>query len=114
MKKNQAKQKLKPPDFKTTSTPIPKNWQGILWSCGIKKLDWEKDKNYIIHQVLMYGDLRDISLLFKVYSRKQVREVFKKKPMRIYSPQNFNFIKKIILDIKRKSPSFEKYVATLY
>ncbi|MBU4298719.1 hypothetical protein KJ636_01635 [Patescibacteria group bacterium] len=112
MNKIQNRQRLK--SFKKTFPPIPKNWQGILWSCNIKKLDWEKDKNYIIHQVLMYGDLKDISLLFKIYSRKQVREIFKKNPMKIYTPQNFNFIKKIILDIKGKTLFPEKYVATLY
>lgn len=94
--------------------PIPKSWQGILWSCDVKKLDWERDKNYIIHQVLAYGDLEDISLLFKVYSKKEIKEVFKKRPMKIYSSQTFNFIKKIILDIKEKGITPEKYVTTLY
>ncbi|OIO44565.1 MAG: hypothetical protein COY72_00570 [Candidatus Nealsonbacteria bacterium CG_4_10_14_0_8_um_filter_35_10] len=101
-------------NFKKTFPRIPENWQGILWSCNIKKLDWEKDKNYIIHQVLMYGDLNDIALLFKIYSKKEMREVFKKKPMKIYTPQTFNFIKKIILGIRDKSLSPEKYVKTLY
>jgi len=91
---------------------IPKSWQGILWSCNVKKLDWERDKNYIIHQVLMYGDLNDIALLFKIYSKKEIKEVFKKKPMKIYTPQTFNFIKRIILDIRDKSMTPEKYVAT--
>lgn len=50
--------KIKEKKFKKTF-PIPENWQGILWSCNVKKLDWQKDKNYIIHQVLMYGDLKD-------------------------------------------------------
>ena len=101
-------------NFKKTFLRIPENWQGILWSCNIKKLDWERDKNYIIHQVLMYGDLNDIALLFKIYSKKEIREVFKKKPMKIYTPQCFNFIKNIILDIKEKSLPSEKYVTTLY
>jgi len=98
-------------NFKKTFR-IPKSWQGILWSCDVKKLDWEKDKNYIIHQVLRYGDLNDIALLFKIYSKKEIKEVFKKKPMKIYTPQTFNFIKRIILDIRDKSMTPEKYVAT--
>ena len=32
---------------------IPKSFQGILWSANIKNLDLERDKGYIIHQVLM-------------------------------------------------------------
>lgn len=93
---------------------IPQKWQGILWSCNVKKLDLERDKAYIIHQVLMYGDLKDISLLFKIYSKKEIKEVFIKKPMKIYSPQIFNFIKKIVLNIKDKTITPEKYVTTLY
>lgn len=114
MNKIKEKQKLKLIKFKKTSFQIPKSWQGILWSCNVKKLDWEEDKNYIIHQVLMYGDLNDIALLFRVYSKKEIREIFKKNPMKIYTPQNFNFIMKIILDIKEKAITPEKYVATLY
>jgi len=107
---NKTKEKQK---FKKNLPRIPESWQGILWSCDVKKLDWEKDKNYIIHQVLMYGDLNDIILLFKIYSKKEIREVFKKKPMKIYTPQTFNFIKNIILNLKEKiSP--EKYVTSLY
>lgn len=108
------RQKLKTSDLKRHYFPVPKKWQGILWSCNVKKLDWQRDKNYIIHQVLMYGDLNDIALLFKIYSKKEIKEVFKKKPMKIYTPQTFNFIKKIILNIKEKSITSEKYVATLY
>jgi len=100
-------------NFKKTFR-IPKSWQGILWSCDVKKLDWEKDKNYIIHQVLRYGDLKDIVLLFKIYSKKEIRKVFERNPMKIYTPQCFNFIKNIILDLKEKSLPSEKYVATLY
>lgn len=114
MKKIQDRKRLKSFSFKKNLPPIPKSWQGILWSCDIKKLDWERDKNYIIHQVLMYGDFKDISLLFKVYSKKEIREVFKKKPLKIYTPQAFNFVKKIILGIKEKTITPKKYVTTLY
>lgn len=100
--------------FKKIFPRIPQRWQGILWSCNVKKLDWQEDKNYIIHQVLMYGDLKDIALLFKIYSKKEIKEVFTKKPTKIYSPQIFNFIKKIILNIKDKTITPEKYVSTLY
>jgi len=93
---------------------IPYRLQGILWSVNVKNLDLEKDKNYIIHQVLMYGDLNEIKWLFKVYSKKEIRNVFEEAPRKIYSPQAFNFIKNIILDLKRKSISPQKYVATLY
>lgn len=114
MSKTQAKQKVKLPSFRKKPYKIPESWQGILWSCDVKKLDWEKDKNYIIHQVLRYGDLSDIALLFKIYSKKEVKKNFEENPMRIYTPRGFNFITNIILNTKGKSLSPKKYVATLY
>jgi len=62
----------------------------------------------------MYGDLNDIALLFKIYSKKEIRKVFERNPMKIYTPQCFNFIKNIILDLKEKSISPKKYVTSLY
>ena len=93
---------------------IPSNFQGILWSVNVKNLDLEKDKVYIIHQVLEYGDLNEIAWLFRVYSKKEVRRVFEKIPMKVYRPQGFNFIKDIILGLEKKQISSERYVTTLY
>jgi len=93
---------------------IPSSFQGILWSVDVKNLDLEKDKVYIIHQVLEYGNLKEISWLFKVYSIREIREIFEKMPMKIYSRPGFNFVKNIILDLKKKTISPEKYVSTIY
>lgn len=93
---------------------IPKGFQGILWSINVKNLDLEKDKAYIIHQVLMFGDLNEIAWLLKVYSKEKIKAVFEKAPMKIYSPQGFNFIKNIILGLRKKQIPSEKYVTTLY
>ena len=93
---------------------IPLGLQGILWSADVRNLDLEENKNYIIHQILMYGDLKEIAWLFKVYSKKEVKRVFKKSPMRIYSPQGFYFIKNVILNLKKNPLPPEKYVASLY
>jgi len=96
------------------NSTIPKNLQGILWSADVKNLDLEKDKIYIIHQVLMYGDLKEIAWLFRAYSKKEISDVFRSSPMKIYSPQGFYFIKNIILNLKKKPLPPEKYVASLY
>ena len=93
---------------------IPQEFQPILWSTNIKSLDLEKDKNYIIHQVLMYGDLKEIAWLLKVYSKEEVKRVFEEAPMKIYDFQSFNFVKNIILGLKRQHLPFKKYVTTLY
>ena len=57
---------------------IPKSLQGILWSVNVARLDLERDKNYIIHQVLAYGNLEQIRWLFQVYGRQGVKDVFMK------------------------------------
>lgn len=93
---------------------IPESFQGILWSKNIKNLDLKRDKAYIIHQVLSYGTLEQIRWLLKVYGKKEVRKVFEEAPMRVYCPSTFNFIKNIILGLKRKTIPSEKYVTTLY
>jgi len=104
--------------MKTSTTDktntIPPALQGILWSVDVKNLDLKEDKNYIIHQILMYGDLKEIVWLFKVYSKEEVKKVFEKAPMKIYNPQGFHFIKNIVLGLKKKPLSPKKYVATLY
>ncbi len=93
---------------------IPKSFQGILWSVNVKNLDLERDKVYIIHQVLMYGDLEEIEWIFKVYSKNEIKKVFELRPMKIYNHQTFNFIKNFILGLKKKKISSEKYVTSLY
>jgi Cu/Ag efflux protein CusF len=48
---------------------IPSEFQPILWSKNIKDLDLKKDKIYIIHQILSYGNLEQIKWLFKIYKK---------------------------------------------
>jgi hypothetical protein len=70
---------------------IPPHFQGLLWTKNINKLDIKKDKNYIIHNVLMYGTFSDIKWLIEVYS-----------------------INVIILRLKKTELNEEEYIKTLY
>jgi len=97
-----------------TEAKIPDSFQGILWSKNIKNLDLEKDKIYIIHQVLSYGTIKQIKWLFGIYEREEVEEIFSKCPKRIYAPAIFNFIKRIVLDFKDKKLLPENYVKTSF
>lgn len=80
---------------------IPQKLQGKLWSANVAHLDSEKNKNYIIHQLLQYGSLEDIRWLFKTYTRQGVKQEFVTKPKKVYLPQTLHFIKKFILNIPR-------------
>jgi len=95
-------------------TKIPNSLQPILWSKNVKNLDLEKDKVYIIHQVLSFGNFEQIKWLFNVYGQKEIREVFLKYPKKIYTASMFNFVKNFILDLEDKKLLEEKYVKTLF
>lgn len=92
---------------------IPKSLKGILWSRKLDKLDPQKDKSYIVNQILSFGSLKNIHWMLKKYSKKEVEETFVKKPRKVYTHQSFNFVKNHILKITRELNS-RKYVKSLY
>ncbi|MBU0569419.1 hypothetical protein KKB40_01410 [Patescibacteria group bacterium] len=93
---------------------IPHSLQGVLWSSPVEKLDINEHKVYIIHQVLMYGDFKQIRWLFNTYSKKQIKEVFLAKPQKIYTKPALNYVSKFILELDSSQLSTDKYVNTLY
>lgn len=88
--------------------------QPILWSVNVQNIDPQKNKNYIIHQVLSYGDLKQIRSLLHVYSLREVEQVFMKFPKKLYQPAVFHFIKNFILRLKNKKLDERKYVKTVF
>ena len=92
---------------------LPNFLQPFLWSVKIDDLDLKKDKIYIINQILAFGDLETLRWLFKNYSLREIRNVFLSHSMRIYRRSGFNFVKNILLDIKKKVNP-QKYVAAQF
>lgn len=88
---------------------IPSSFQSIFWSVNIEDLGLEKDKTYIINQTLSYGGLEELRWLFKTYPQKVIRDVFLNRPIKTYRAPTFNFVKKILLGIKKALPE-ERYV----
>jgi len=74
--------------------------QAILWSKKLSKLNLKKDKVYIIHQILAYGSLKDLAWLFKTFPKKEIIELFRRYPQKIYTKSQFNFAKNILLNLK--------------
>lgn len=64
---------------------------------NISKLDLEKDRAYIVNQVLSYGTLDEIKWLMRIYGKKTVREVFLNQPIKVYTPSAFRF-SQLLLD----------------
>ncbi len=88
--------------------------QGILWSKDIENMDLKGDKVYIIHQVLSYGNLKQIKHLFKIYKSEEVADIFINHPKRVYTPAVFNFVKNFILNLKEKDLPIDKYAKTSF
>lgn len=89
---------------------LPKNLQPVLWSARIKNLDLEKDKIYIIHQILAFGNLKQLKWLLSNYSLNEIKKVFLQNPQPIYTPQIFKFIKSMVLDSEKIKLKKENYV----
>lgn len=83
----------------------------LFWFLDAKKLDKNKDRNLIIHQVLAFGSLRDIRKLFKVYPKAVIKDEFLKNRKGIYDPKTLAWLK-IILGVKRIDE--RKYVKKIY
>jgi hypothetical protein len=89
---------------------IPRTFQPFLWSKNVGKMDRDRDKIYIVHQILSYGDLKELRQLFRIYDRKEVGEVFTKYPKKIYQPSVFYFVKNFVLDLRKKRVNENNYV----
>ncbi len=92
---------------------IPKNLQGVLWSVDTNKLDREKNKIYIINQILAYGTWEHLRWLFKTYSKKEVKDVFLNHPEKDYTKPAFNFVKNILLGLEKTNLDLRYYDRSL-
>lgn len=87
---------------------VPKQLQSVLWSVDTNSLDLEKDREYIIHQILAYGTWENIAWLLHTYGKDQVKEVFIRHPAKDYYPSGFKFVSQIVLDVGDEV-DFQKY-----
>lgn len=93
---------------------IPKKFQSILWSVPLDKINIKTHKSYLIHQILMFGNFDDIKWLFNIYSLNDIKDVFTKKPQKVYSPEAFNFVKNYVLNLKNQNISAKNYVNIIH
>ena len=50
----------------------------LFWDIDFKKLDYEKNADFIIGRVLIYGNIDDYRAIKKKYGEKKIKEVAKK------------------------------------
>jgi len=89
---------------------LPKLFQGFFWSTDYRKLDINKDKTHIIHQLFEHGTLEEIKWLFSTYSRDTLRNVFINKPSKNYHEKTYCLVKNILLDLKDTKLNKNYYV----
>ena len=70
---------------------VPKQFQRVLWSYDISKMDLEEDKDEIITQVLNYGTWEDLKLLFKLYPEKEIKKVIRHPRRGVWFKKVLNF-----------------------
>jgi len=80
-------------------TTVPDWIQPVVWSIPVEKLDLQKDKTYIIHQILAYGGIKEWQWLFKIYSRDEIKKIFSNHPYKDYRTERFHFITNYLLHI---------------
>lgn len=88
---------------------LPSTLQPYFWSTDIRKIDKERDRIYIINQILSYGGLEEWKWLFINYTLEDIKDVFRNHPIKTYRPATFNLVKNVILEIEGYLP-LEKYV----
>lgn len=89
---------------------FPNGLQAVLWSKSLDNLDTDKDKNYIINQVLAFGFLEHLQWLFKIYPKEVVKSTFLNNPVKTYSVKSLNFIKLVLFGKKQVSLNVKRYV----
>jgi hypothetical protein len=91
---------------------LPQKLRSVLWSIDVNNLDLEKDKYYIIHQVLSFGILDNIIWLLSHYSKKTIIEVFRQS-FKDYRRPRFYLIKDALLGLKDWHPDERRYVKNI-
>lgn len=88
---------------------LPRSWRGLLWWAPLDRLGVRRDRAAIIHHVLAFGTLQDIRVLRRLYSSAEIRRVFARSPLGVYSPAAFSFVKNILLGLHRARLDATRY-----
>lgn len=70
---------------------LPKFLQSILWSYPVKSLDQDKDREYVITQVLNYGDWLAVKWLRKTYKDNVLKDTILHPRRGLWHDRTLNF-----------------------
>ena len=88
---------------------MPKNFQRLLWSYDLKKMNAWEDKKEIITRVLNHGTWDDLKLLFKLYSEDDIKKTIKHPRRGVWFEKVLNFWT-TIFNIRLKRDVWEKAI----
>ncbi|OGG11821.1 hypothetical protein A2Z00_03790 [Candidatus Gottesmanbacteria bacterium RBG_13_45_10] len=91
----------------------PTSLQSVLWSANVDTLNIEKDKSYIIHQILSHGTLAHIRWLFQTYPKDTIQTVFQNYPYKDYRAVRFAFVINHLLHLNRDRLDERNYVKNI-
>ena len=97
---------------KTNKTEIPPKMRWLFWSYDINSLDLEKDRDYIISQVLNYGTWDDVRWLLKTYSEEEIKKIVKKPQRGLWFEKVLNFWT-TIFNIRLKKDVWQKAILNI-
>lgn len=87
--------------MKTNTKQIFKAFKPFLWSYDISKISLEKNKERIITNVLNWGTKEATDLLFKIYTREEIKQVVKNPRPGEWDDKSLNYWS-VIFDLKPK------------
>jgi hypothetical protein len=61
----------------------------IFWDINPEKLDWQKNRQFIIERVLTRGFTNDVRCIFKIYTKKELQEAVLKSKVLDKKTANF-------------------------
>ncbi|MBL7906539.1 MAG: hypothetical protein JNL22_16055 [Bacteroidales bacterium] len=64
--------------------------RGLFWDVDVDQLDEQKHRNYIVQQVLSYGNMEEFRLIIDFYGINQVKESIKQAGY--FDPKTVSFI----------------------
>ena len=70
---------------------IPLLFKPFLWSCDTDKMDLKRDKRRIIINVLNLGTKEAVRELFKIYTKKDIVELFTNSMRGKWNEKSLNF-----------------------
>ena len=52
--------------------------KNLFWDINTEKIDWEKNRRFIIERVMVRGGMKDVNIIMKLYTKTQIINAVKK------------------------------------